>query len=418
MHETQKSLTFKLIFSFYFCIYFCLGTIPANIDTLMADYSDFAQFSIGIVLVSTLIASTISMLVFGYFSEYLSKRFTRKKLFLVTNLLWIVPYGLLGIAPTYTIFLLLIIIGALGNGAFLPIGFSIIGDLYEPDQRGVKFGTMQFGQVLGNGVGIIVGGVLGWRASFIVGSVLGLFTFFGFMNFSSGISQEGIYTAPLEKNKFSISYNDITKVVTTKTVLGILLFVFCSGIATSVISNWAVFHLSLRLGSKSLAIPLYIIAGLGALPGAIMGGQLGDILSKRFKEGRIYVSVIGIILGTILLILFYSYHFILFGMFGYFFVFFSTGNQFALCADVVSPKLKSTINGLTGVMINLGGIVGNTLISSLIRNNIGMISISITFVLLIWLAGATFWLLPYFYYRKEKVSREVVIVNPMIQVVL
>ena len=407
MQQAQKNTTFKLLLSFYFCIYFCLGTIPANIDTLMTDFSDLAQFGIGIVLVSALIASTISMLVFGYFSEYLSKRFTRKKLFLISNLLWIIPYGLLAFAPNYTFFLILVIIGALGNGAFLPIGFSIIGDLYEPEQRGVKFGSMMVGQFLGNGVGIIIGGALGWRISFGIGSVLGLLAFFGFMYYGTEPIQEERNRNLSEKNRYKISFNDIRELVKTRTVLGILLFVFCSGIATSVISYWAVFHLSLQLGSKSSAISLYTIAGLGALPGAIMGGQLGDILSKRFKEGRIYVSTIGIILGSTLLILFYNFPFILFGMFGYFFVFFSTGNQFALCADVVSPKLKSTVNGLNGVMINIGGIVGNTLISSLVHDNIGMISISITVVLSIWLAGSVFWVLPYFYYRKEKTSKEI-----------
>ena len=236
--------------------------------------------------------------------------------------------------------------------------------------------------------------------------------------YNATIIQQERYAKSSEKNKFSISYKDIGKLIRTKTVLGILLFVFCSGIATSVISNWAIFHLSLQLGSKSLAIPLYIIAGLGGLPGAIMGGQLGDILSQKYREGRIIISVIGIILGTSFLLLFYTYPFILFGMFGYFFVFFSTGNQFALCADVVSPKLRSTINGLNGVMINIGGIVGNSLISSLIYTNIGMVSVSITLVLFVWLVGSAFWILPYFYYRKESASQGVVIENRLIQVVV
>ncbi|MBY8992025.1 MAG: MFS transporter [Candidatus Lokiarchaeota archaeon] len=416
--KSQKNTTFQLILSFYFCIYFCLGTIPANIDTLMTDFNDLAQFGIGIVLVSALITSTISMLVFGYFSEYLSEKFTRKKLFLATNLLWIIPYGFIGFAPTYTIFLLFIIIGATGNGAFLPIGFSIIGDLYEPEQRGVKFGSMMVGQFLGNGVGIILGGVLGWRISFAIGSILGILTLFRFMYFSTKPLRKERHVNSSEKNRYKISYNDIRELVKTKTVVGILLFVFCSGIATSVISYWAIFHLSLRLGSKSSAILLYTIAGVGALLGAVMGGMLGDILSKRSKEGRIYVSIIGVILGASLLLLFYSYPFILFGMFGYFFVFFSTGNQFALCVDVVSPNLKSTVNGLNGIMINLGGIVGNTLISSLIHGNIGMISISITVVLSIWLAGSVFWILPYFYYKKEKVAQEAVVKIPIINIVV
>ena len=148
-----------------------------------------------------------------------------------------------------------------------------------------------------------------------------------------------------------------------------------------------------------------------------MGGQLGDIFINKLKVGRVYVSVVGMILGTVLLITFYSFPFILFGMFGYFFVFFSAGNRFAICSDVVIPKLKSTVNALNGVMINIGGIIGNVLISSLIQNNIGLLSFSITLVIVIWFAGSVFWILPYFYYDKERVSHEIVTINvPSIQI--
>jgi len=162
---------------------------------------------------------------------------------------------------------------------------------------------------------------------------------------------------------------------------------------------------------------MYLIAGFGALPGAIMVGQLGDILNKRFKAGRVYVSAIGIILGSVLLIAFYNYPIILFGMFGYFFVFFCTGNQFVICSDVVIPKLKSTVNALNGVMVNIGGIIGNALISSLVQNNIGLLSFSITLVLVIWLTGSVFWILPYLYYHKERASlNKVTIKVPSIQI--
>jgi len=306
------------------------------------------------VIICNLLAGTISMLLFGYYTEYLSKRITRKRLFMITNLLWIVPYGLLGFSPNYGMFLTLIVIGALGNGAFLPIGFSIIGDLYKSEERGNKFGFMQFGLILGNGIGAILGGVLGWRLNFAVGSVIGLLALLGYLHFGDETKQE--FSDSEDSYQYKITYQDLVQLVKTKTVLGILLLVLCSGIAAAVLSNWAIFHLTLQLNSKSYAIFIYLIAGLGALPGAIMGGQLGDIFSKKLKVGRVYVSVVGMILGTVLLITFYSFTFILFGMFGYFFVFFSAGNRFAICSDVVIPKLKSTVNALNGVMINLGGI--------------------------------------------------------------
>jgi len=57
-------------------------------------------------------------------------------------------------------------------------------------------------------------------------------------------------------------------------------------------------------------------------------------------------------------------------------------------------------------MINLGGIVGNLLVSAIIQDNIAFISISIMIVILIWLFGAIFWVIPYFYYSKDLASKK------------
>lgn len=68
-------------------------------------------------------------------------------------------------------------------------------------------------------------------------------------------------------------------------------------------------------------------------------------------------------------------------------------------------------------MINIGGIIGNVLISSLIQTNIGLLSFSITLVIVIWLAGSIFWILPYLNYDKERASLNIVTIKvPSIQI--
>ena len=52
-------------------------------------------------------------------------------------------------------------------------------------------------------------------------------------------------------------------------------------------------------------------------------------------------------------------------------------------------------------MTNVGGIIGNLIVSTLIQTNVQMITISIVIVLVIWLIGSLFWLIPYFNYSKE-----------------
>lgn len=170
-YEQQKTITFYLIFGFYFMIYFGIGIIPANIENLLLNLSGTSEFGISIIITTILVISMISMLFFGYYGHFLIDKFTRKKLFIITNALWIISFGLISLSVNYASFLIFICVGAFGIGAFLPIGFSMIGDFYTIQKRGTKFGLMQFSLALGNGTGIVIGKAIGWRMGFGIGFI-------------------------------------------------------------------------------------------------------------------------------------------------------------------------------------------------------------------------------------------------------
>jgi predicted MFS family arabinose efflux permease len=315
--------------------------------------------------------------------------------------------GLIIFSFDYTYFFTLSIIASIANGAFLPIGFSIVSDLYTSKERGKKFGMLQFSLVLGNGVGVALGGFLGWRVGFIISFIMGIlclgsYLFYGYEP-QQGSSETELenYTGVVEYN-YKITISNVLRLLKTKTILGIFVSVFCYGIAISTVANWGIFYLSFQLKSETQAILLHIITGIGALPGAIIGGELGDIYFRSGKsKARIFISFGGLVLGIILLLSFYIQPILLLGFFGFFFISFASGNQFAIYSDVSIPELRGTVNALSGIMLNLGGITGNLLISTLIQNNLGFLSLSITLVLLIWLVGSFSWIIPYLYYSKE-----------------
>jgi predicted MFS family arabinose efflux permease len=93
--------------------------------------------------------------------------------------------------------------------------------------------------------------------------------------------------------------------------------------------------------------------------------------------------------------------FLILGYLGYLLVSFPTGNQFAIYSEVCVPELRSTANALNGLMINIGGIIGNLLISSLIERDMSWLPFAIALVLLIWLFGSLLWIVSYFYYPTE-----------------
>lgn len=413
--DQHKEKTFLLILGLYFTIYFYIGILPANIDNLIIDLSGTTQMGIGLIIIFRLVSGTISLLVFGYFGEILSKRFGKKRLFIVTNAFSICFNGLIIFSANYLYFLTLSIATSIANGAFLPIGFSMVSDLYSPKERGKKFGMLQFSLVLGNGLGVALGGFLGWRVGFIINCIMGILCLGGYI-FYGYEPQHGNSDPEFESFKDVINYNfkitisNAKRLLKTKTILGIFISVLCYGIAISILTNWGIYYLTFQLGGETEAILSHTIIGIGALPGAIIGGELGDIYFRSGRpKARVIISYGGLVIGILLLLVFYIHQILLVGFFGFFFISFANGNQFAIYSDVSTPELRGTVNALSGIMLNIGGITGNLLISTLIQNN--FLSLSITLVLFIWLFGSFSWIIPYFYYSKESRYRNLVMIR-------
>ena len=410
MKEQARQKTFFLISGLYFMINFYIGILPGNIDNLIADLSGATQSGIGLVIVFRLTFGTISLVAFGYFGEALATRFGKKKLFILTNLISICFNGMIILSQDYLYFLTITIIASIANGAFLPIGFSIVSDLYTPKDRGKRFGMLQFSLVLGNGVGVALGGMLGWRVGFSISFIIGIlcliyYFFSGNKPPNKNLLAKSEDSSSGREYNYKITLSNVLKLLKTKTIAGILISVFTYGIAISTLANWGVYYLTSKLGNETEAILIFTISGLGALGGTILGGKLGDIYyNSNMPKARVIISFGGLVLGIILLLIFYVEPVLLLSFFGFFFFSFANGNQFAIYSEVSAPELRGTVNALSGIMINIGGITGNVIISTLIQNN--LLSLSITLVLVIWLIGSFSWIIPYFYYLKDAEHRK------------
>ena len=373
--------------------YFCIGILPVNIDNLLIYLPGTTHFGLGIVIASTLLVGTISILFFGYFGEKITERMSRKLLLTITNFIWIVAFGMCAISVNYYYYLIFRIIAAIGTGAFIPLGYSIIGDFYPPKKRGDKFGLLQFGLLLGSGMGMIIGGLLGsytdhngWRYAYLFGAVTsliaGLFYILGGREPERGRAEPEFEDFEGTINyTYKLSFNTLGQIFKLKTILGILLFILFTGIATSTLGTWAIFYLTGKISDSNAglyATTLYLVAGIGSLPGSILGGIIGDSLYRSGKpRGRIVLSAISTVIGVFFLFGFYllpfntdssdaiMFSWILFlilGFVGNFFASLNTANTYALFSEVSVPELRSAANALNGVMINIGAIIVNTII--------------------------------------------------------
>jgi len=436
VYQIKRKKTFQSMLLLYFMIFFCTGILPVNIENLLLYLPKTTHFGIGTVSAGSLIMGIISILTFGYYGDKISEKWSRKKIFIYTNLIWVFSFGLAAVSPNYYCYLLFIITSAIGTGAFVPLGFSMIGDFYSPQDRGKKYGIMQFGLILGAGMGIIFGGFIGsylpaklnsigWRLAYGLGFLIGLFVLITYI--FSAIEPERLRSEPEFKDydgkikyTYKITFKSVKELLKKKTIGAILISALCGGIANTALGVWAIFFLSTKIGgveSLLIATTVYTLAGSGALPGTIIGGIIGDRYFKSgvFK-GRVIISLTGLIIGISLMIMFYLIPFFLdstlqiifswiffltIGYLGFLLIGFSSGNQFAIYSEVTLPEVRSTVNAMNGLMVNIGGIIGSFLIAFMIESNISLLPYAILIVLFIWLLGSLFWIIPYFYYPRE-----------------
>ena len=431
-HELNREKTFNSLWCLIFMIYFCLGVMPVNIDNLLLQLHGTTKLGIGIYSASYLLVTSISLVFFGFYEDKITERKLRTKLFVITNLIWVIAYGLISISPNFQFYLLFIIFGAIGVGAFIPIGYSIVGDFYSPKERGKKYGSINAGLILGTGAGIIVGGLLGsyagpngWRFAYATGFIFGLLTVINFI--LKGEDPKRGQAEPELRNfegdfiyDYKIDIERLGLLLRKKSVSSILIYTLFSGIAVSTIGSWGIFYMTSRftgIYEELSTTVLYLLTGVGILPGAILGGKIGDSLYRSGRiRGRIYLSVLGLITGIVCLMIFYLLPisatsqleitiswiiFLIIGFLGYFLVSLSIGNVFAIYSEVCLPEARSATNSLHQVMINTGGIFGNLLFAGLIERDISLLPYAMFLLFLFWLVGTSLWIIAYIYYPNE-----------------
>jgi MFS family permease len=428
----NREKTFNSLWFLVFMIYFCYGIMPVNIDNLLMNLPGTTKLGIGICAASYLLSTSISLIFFGYYEDKIIDKKIRKKVFVCTNFLWVIAYGLISISINFHFYLFFTIIAAIGIGAFIPLGFSIIGDFYSPKNRGKKYGSIHFSLTIGTGLGIIVGGLLGnyagpngWRFAYAISFIFGLIAVINY--FLKGMDPKRGMAEPEFKDfkedfiyDYRIDIKSLGVILKKKSVASILIYTLFAGIAISTIGAWGIFYLTSKFSgvyAEMSAAGLYLLTGVGILPGAVLGGRLGDSLYHSGKiRGRIYLTSIGLISGIICLMIFFLLpisatsplelvinwvFFLIIGFLGYFLVSLSTGNIFAIYSELVVPEARSTVNSFNRIMSNIGGIIGNLIFSGLIENDNSLLSYAMFFILLCWMGGTSLWIITYIYFPKE-----------------
>jgi MFS family permease len=282
------------------------GLVPPLLQPISREFG-VAEAAVAAVTAVAFLVTAVASVGWGYLGD----RSDRKSLLMVGTLTWAV--GTLGsaLAPTYTVFFVSQVIGALGLGAVGAIGFSVVSDLITPRRRGLVMSFWGLSQGVGTLAGGLLGGLLGaydWHRPFFVITVTGVAATIAYLftqTIHRGESEPqlaGVFASG-EDYDYRISRADLPIIVTRRTNVWLVL----QGVTAQLVFGSLVFLPRLfQAKAEQIGYPEEVAIQVGslystlfALGGAlsIVGGLVGDRLQRRTPRGRALVAAVGVFGG-------------------------------------------------------------------------------------------------------------------------
>lgn len=301
--KRQRRLVIALSFAFMLFHQADKLLISPLTSQIMSEFKiDEAQM--GSIVSGALIVGTLFYPVWGYLYD----RFARPKLIALASLIWGSTTWLSALAPSFGLFAATRASTGIDDSSYPGI-YSLIGDHFEPKNRGRIYGLLQLsmpiGYLLGMLLAMLLSGMLGWRSVFYItgslGVVLSLVILLTLKDVPRGQSEPELS----DKQEITIHRFDLqTALALFKKKTLWLLFAqgFVNIFPWQVITFWFFFYLETERNYNQSSVLLTMVPAVLALAsGYFLGGVLGDAAFKRTRRGRMLVSMAGAVVGAVLL---------------------------------------------------------------------------------------------------------------------
>lgn len=366
------------------------------------------EVQMGAVFSGALLVGAILYPIWGYLYD----RYARSKLLALASFIWGSTTWLSAIAPTYPTFLASRASTGVDDSSYPGI-YSLISDYFGPAIRGKVYGLLQLSQPLGYMLGLIVAtllsGAIGWQGVFYItgslGLVLAVVIFFGVKDAPRGRSEPEM--ADLEQigiHKFDMK---VALNLFTKRSL-ILLFIqgFVGVFPWNVITYWFFRYLETERNYNSGAVLGTMAPAILVLAsGYFVGGAFGDFFFKRTPRGRVLVSMVGVLMGAILLTFTMNVpvasqtQFLIMLMATALFIPFSSANVISTVYDITLPEVRSTALAIQYFIEN-GGAAVAPLLAGFIARATSLHTAILSICVSAWIICAIFlaftaWLVPH-----------------------
>lgn len=382
-----------------------------------------------------MVVISVSLILFGYLSDMTN----RKMLLGISLLLAGVSYLFASFARSPGQFIILRSLGGIGIGGFVPVMFSIIGDMFSSRSRAAASGIFVAIVNIGYGNGFILGGAIGsetafgWRASFQVQSII-LILLTGLFILAGKLPKRGFADTRDTIGEGITEYKGRIKLSDLKTILSIptnLIFIISCIIATmpmGYIQRFMVDYYSKDVGlGTGTATLIFLIVLSGSLIGDLIGGFFGDILHLKNPSYPAYLSASALFAGCVLFLVFFAFDMhsgltvlilavlIAIGFIASAFVEIPTPVSKAMMLDVNLPENRGTISALIQITAQIGfglgaliGVFGDDLAVMLGLNPTRLFNFRLAIFILIPV-GLSWILVAYTIKRDEKKAKEMML---------
>jgi MFS family permease len=261
------------------------------------------EAQMGAVVTGALIVGGVLYPVWGYLYD----RYSRPKLLALASFLWGSTTWLSALAPTFPIFVATRASTGIDDASYPGI-YSLLADYFAPAVRGRVYGVLQitapFGYIIGMVLATAFKDVIGWRGVFYVTGSLGIIVsaiiLLGVGDAARGRSEPELQSvAVLQEHHFE--WRTAGRLLRKKSLVLLYLQGFFGVFPWNVITYWFFRYLEKERGySSGEVLSTMIVAILVLAAGYPLAGALGDRLFRRTTRGRLIVSIVGVILGTVL----------------------------------------------------------------------------------------------------------------------
>ncbi|WP_033828879.1 MFS transporter [Bacillus andreraoultii] len=276
---------------FLMVIAFVVGMVELIISGILDLLS--ADLNVSISQAGYLI--TIFALIFAFLSPVLlivTANIERKRLMLICLWIFLIGNIVTIFSPNYTVVFIGRVISAM-SGALLTILCLVMApNMVQPEFRGRAIGIISMGVsgslVLGVPIGLVLGGMYGWRAPFVMVAILTILSIIGVYLWMNPIEPEK--QVPIQTQLMSLKSRKVLFALLTT-------FLYMAGHTVLYAYFKPFLHDTMGLEGTWVSV-IYFIFGIAAVSGGGIGGTLADVFGSK---KTIIISLI-LFTGTFLVI--------------------------------------------------------------------------------------------------------------------